>query len=565
MARATICDELNINSRSDVDKYIAGLYARFTFPTPEPATIENLPTSSLIQICSYLQPNELVNLAVSSRIWYFPAIKALYKKIVVTDNLDALHSVKITISKGFKNCGTVISASQFQELLLTISTNPYLASFVKSLTLNISEETINLIPLLSNIPGLQLRTLIAPRIPISYFTKRNNWDLRNVKRLAVSIKSVSPDALCFPQLESLKIYYSQSQHDQKNLRRLGKMLRKGRSLKRLHELEFVENSCNAKLALLNIFNDELDMNSLPSWTHFFDYIIKGKKPKKLRLDSLAIEGFVGDKAVQCVEKLSEAVELSELFNLQLHIREQSQTQSTASLNSIQDSAGQFLDLITQKTPSLESLAITPTTNFLLLQKDSIVKTLTVNLRHQLKNLLLVYESVSTGHSQIVHEAICKYQSKMERLLINDKSTEAIDRQLLFKCIQSNPALLKLYEHGLMYEQMLIDLLFSDVFLTDFLKLDENFIVNDHMLQFIEKTSGKGLNDFLWCFLNFNFSPVVSHNSQLIEQLRHLQYLNVLGISLVVRFSNGHLNHQLHELYYNTNGNMSIYSGLALAN
>ena len=102
MARATICDELNINSRSDVDKYIAGLYARFTFPTPEPATIENLPTSSLIQICSYLQPNELVNLAVSSRIWYFPAIKALYKKIVVTDNLDALHSVKITISKGFK-------------------------------------------------------------------------------------------------------------------------------------------------------------------------------------------------------------------------------------------------------------------------------------------------------------------------------------------------------------------------------------------------------------------------------------------------------------------------------
>ena len=145
------------------------------------------------------------------------------------------------------------------------------------------------------------------------------------------------------------------------------------------------------------------------------------------------------------------------------------------------------------------MAITPTTNFLLLQKDSIVKTLTVNLRHQLKNLLLVYESVSTGHSQIVHEAICKYQSKMERLLINDKSTEAIDRQLLFKCIQSNPALLKLYEHGLMYEQMLIDLLFSDVFLTDFLKLDENFIVNDHMLQFIEKTSGKGLNDFLWCF------------------------------------------------------------------
>lgn len=151
------------------------------------------------------------------------------------------------------------------------------------------------------------------------------------------------------------------------------MLRKGRSLKRLHELEFVENSCNAKLALLNIFNDELDMNSLPSWTHFFDYIIKGKNSKKLRLDSLAIEGFVGDKAVQCVEKLSEAVELSELFNLQLHIREQSQTHSTASLNSIQDSAGQFLDLITQKTPSLESLAITPTTNFLLLQKDSIVK------------------------------------------------------------------------------------------------------------------------------------------------------------------------------------------------
>ncbi|RCK63707.1 hypothetical protein Cantr_10616 [Candida viswanathii] len=564
MARVTTCDELNIGSKCDVDKYIAGLYNRFSFHTTTRASIETLPTFVLIEICSFLQPQDLVNLAASSRVWYFPAIKTLYKKIIVTDNLDALHSVKMAITKCYKNCGTVISASKFQELLITIGSNPYLASFVKSLTLNVNEETINLMPLLSNIPGLQLRTLIAPQIPVAYFTRKNSLDIRSIKRLAISSKYVGSEPLCFTQLESLKIYYNENQLDQQNLRKLGKMLRKGRSLWKLRELEFAEHACTSKLALLNLFNDELDMDALPTWTYFFDYVIKGKKPKKLLLDSLAIEGFVGDKAVECVEKLSEAVELSELFNLQLHIREQSQTQSTASINSIQDSAGQFLDLITQRTPSLESLAITPTADFLIYQKDSIIKTLTVNLRHQLKNLLLVYESISADHSQIIHEAICKFQSKMERLLINDRSTEAVDRQILLKCIQSNQSLLSLYEHGLLYEQMFIDFLFSDTFLTDFLKLDEDFIINDHMLQFIERTSGKGLNDFLWCFLNFNFSPVVSHNSKLIEQLSHLKYLNVLGISLVVRFRNGHLNDQLQELYYNTNGGLSIPSGLAVA-
>ena len=565
MTRATICDQLNIGSKCDVDKYIAGLYTRFSVPAPGPATIENLPIHLLVQICSFLQPEDLINLAVSSKIWYFPAIKILYKKIIVTDDLHALRSVKIAIMKCYKNCGTIISASKFQEFLLTISANRYLASFVKSLTLNVNEETINLIPLVSDIPGLQLRTLIAPQIPVSYFTVKGSLNIKNIKRLAISIKNVDPEPLCFSQLESLKIYYSQSQHDQKNLRRLGKMLRNGRSLKSLRELEFAEDSSNSKFALLNIFNDDLSMDALPSWTYFFDYIIKGKKIKKLLLDSLAIEGYVGDNAIECVKILSESVELSKLFNLQLHIREQRQTLSTAFLNSVQDSTGQFLDLITQETPSLESLAITPTTDFLIHQKNSIHQTLTVNLRHQLKNLLLVYESVSAEHSQIIHEAICKFQSKLERLLINDKSTEAIDRQILLKCIQSNQSLLNLYEHGLVYEQIFIDLLFSDICLTDFLKLDENFIINDHMLQFIEKTSGKGLNDFLWYFLNFNFCPVVCYNSKLIEQLRHLKYLNVLGIGLVVRYSNGHLNDQLYEFYYNTNGSLAIPSGLALVN
>lgn len=565
MTRATICDQLNIGSKCDVDKYIAGLYTRFNLQVPGPTTIENLPIHLLVQICSFLQPEDLINLAVSSKIWYFPAIKILYKKIIVSDDLDALRSVKLAVMKCYNNCGTIISASRFQEFLLTIRANPYLASFVKSLTLNVNEETINLIPLVSNIPGLQLRTLIAPQIPVSYFTVKGSLDIKNIKRLAISIKNVGTEPLCFSQLESLKIYYTQSQHDQKNLRRFGKMLRKGRSLKRLRELEFAEDSCNSKFALLNIFNDDLNMDSLPTWTYFFDYIIKGKKTKKLLLNSLAIEGYVGDKAIECVKVLSESVELSKLFNLQLHIREQRQTLSTPFLNSVEDSTGQFLDLITQETPSLESLAITPTTDFLIHQKNSILQTLTVNLRHQLKNLLLVYESVSAEHSQLIHEAICKCQSKLERLLINDKSTEAIDRQILLKCIQSNQSLLSLYEHGLLYEQIFIDLLFSDICLTDFLKLDENFIINDHMLQLIEKTSGKGLNDFLWCFLNFNFSPVVSYNSKLIEQLRHLKYLNVLGISLVVRYSNGHLNEQLYEFYHNMNDKSAIPSGLALVN
>ncbi|KAL6451026.1 hypothetical protein SBY92_001276 [Candida maltosa Xu316] len=548
-----MCNEPSIQYKCDYDIYITGLCNRFSLPSNKPATIKSIPTSILLDICSYLQQDDLINLALSSKQWTFPAIKVLFSKVIVTDDMNSISSVKKAVSKCSNYLGTVISISKFQELLISLNSNPQLAAMLKTLVLNVNEEVINLIPMLSTVKGLQLRTLIAPQIPISYFTKGNRLDMSKIKTLGVSVRDVGSEPLCFPQLESLKIYYTETHQDSKNLRRLGKLLRKGKSLRNLHELEFAEHPYNTTLALLNIINNDIEAETLPAWIHFFDYIIKGKVPKKLSLDSLAIKGFIGDKAVQCVAILTEAIELNELFNLQLHIKEQSPSHH--------DTTGQFLDLITQKTTSLESLAIAPTSACLISQQDSIIKTLSVNLRQQLKNLVLVYESVSVKHAQAINETICLYQENLERLLINDKSTERIDRHVLLKCIQSDQNLLQLYDHGMAYEQMLIDLLFSDILLTDFLKLDDQFIINDHMIRLVEKTSGKGLNEFLWYFFHFNVSKAVANNFNLIERLPNLKYLNVLGISLVVRLSNGDLNPDLQELYDKTNGRFSILTSL----
>ncbi|CAI5757386.1 unnamed protein product [Candida verbasci] len=312
--------------------------------------------------------------------------------------------------------------------------------------------------------------------------------------------------------------------------------------------------------MLNILNDGLPEftatylhNGLPTWIHFFESI----QDQKLVLDSLAIEGYIGETSSNCIEILSGAIDLSLLCNLQLKVKES--THSGSSHDHF-DSNLYFIDLLTQKTTALQSLGVNPSYNCLLCQQESILKVLTVNLSQQLSNLSVVFESSNVKYSQQINDAICNSQHKLERLLINDKSTEVFDRALLFKCINSNQSLISLYEHGLYYEQLIIDLLFRDVWLTDFIKLDEQFIINDQMIQFIQKTNGKGLDEFLLYFLHFAFSPVVASNFKLIGKLPKLKNLNVLGLSLSINYPNGTFNKSLQELYYVANGRY-ISSGL----
>ncbi|CAK9436899.1 uncharacterized protein LODBEIA_P14210 [Lodderomyces beijingensis] len=566
-------------------------------------TLYDLPSNILLHICSLLQQYDLANLCISSKVWSFAATSTLYSKIIVNDDITALTALRKVVTRYTKFFGTTISATSFQNLLYSIHSNPSLGRLVKSLILNVNQETLNLIshhvslvgnigrsaspsPMISQPSSpkssssftslasllddaevthpLRLNSLIAPQIPISFFTSGSWIELSKLTMLSVLISNYGNGTtpFCCPNLQKLKISYHDCPEDAEGLRNFGTMLRTTHSLDNLRELEFTEDREHDRVAMLDILgglNDVTNPN-LPTWLCFFDSITKGcrkmKEPqRRLVLDSLAIEGYVGSRAFECVGLLSNAVDLSLLVNLQLKITETTHAHHAHTDFAYCIDSSHFMYLLTRQTPELVSLAINPTFDCLACQMECITNTIVYNLPHQLRNLSVVFESPNVQASQSLNDVIYQHQHNLQRLLINDKATEVSDRSLLFKCINSRQSWLRLYDYGFIYERLISTLLFSDVWLTDFLKLDEDFIINDQTIQFIEKASGRGLNEYLCYFLHFAFSPVVASNFKLIGHLPKLRNLNVLGLSLVVHDHDGN-----QEVYYVANGKY-ISSGL----
>ncbi|CQB89113.1 Uncharacterised protein [Chlamydia trachomatis] len=175
-----------------------------------------------------------------------------------------------------------------------------MAGLLRSLSLDLNQESVNLILLLGIVRGLKLQSLVAPDIPFSYFSMQGRLNLGTIKMLAVSAKDVGLTPLQFNELESLKIFYNETSRDKTNIRQLCKVLNEGNSLSKLRHLEFSESLQIKTSTFLNITNDDLDLDSIPAWAHFFDYFSNGKITRKLNLDSLAIEGWVGKKAKECM-------------------------------------------------------------------------------------------------------------------------------------------------------------------------------------------------------------------------------------------------------------------------
>ncbi|KAI5962197.1 uncharacterized protein KGF55_003273 [Candida pseudojiufengensis] len=641
------CNNVGYNSDTDL---ILNISNKFTFNSESSkkpdfddtknsnhnSSIYKLPSNILLQICSHLQQNDLLNLSLSSKIWSFPATNSLYSKIIVHEDTSVVQTIKKAINKDQDNYGSLISIADFQRLLYSINNNPSLGRLIKNLIFNVSEETMNLLifttnlsvgpDLISsnnNIPkidstesmspaatettvpispasqhsstslssllsshgygnndhSIKLNSLIAPHVPIRYFFQNSSqFQISNVTMLSISIRDLSltdPLLLNFPHLQKLKMNYVDDEQDAVSLNMFGMALDLNNSLSNLRELEFVEQTSNDRLSMLNVLNNLSSSNciNLPTWVYFFQSLSSESSSKLLLLDSLAIEGYIGNKSIECIELLSKAIDLSYLANLQLKIIETTHINSIH--NDFTNTSNQFLNLITSKTTSLVSLAINPTFDCLNCQTKSIIQTIQLNLKNQLKNLSIKFESPTLEISQIINDTICKNQQNLERLLVNDKSTNLSDRSLLFKCIDSNQSLLNLYDYGLIYENLIINTLFDDVWLQDFLKLDENFIINDQMISFISKSNQRGLNEYLWYYLHFAFSPVVSSNFKLAGNLPNLKNLNVLGLHLIINNSSSStnkkqyknliyndLNYQrvLKEIFYVTNGNY-ISSGL----
>ena len=81
------------------------------------------------------------------------------------------------------------------------------------------------------------------------------------------------------------------------------------------------------------------------------------------------------KAKECMIRILSAVDLSKLNHLQLHVNEKYPK------NEQHASQRRLLDLITERTPALQSLAIKPTSDDLFIQHYTIIKTLKQNLVH----------------------------------------------------------------------------------------------------------------------------------------------------------------------------------------
>ena len=99
---------------------------------------------------------------------------------------------------------------------------------LRSLSLDLNQESVNLILLLGIVRGLKLQSLVAPDILFSYFSMQGRLNLGTIKMLAVSAKDVGLTPLQFNELESLKIFYNETSRDKTNIRQL--VLNEGNSL-----------------------------------------------------------------------------------------------------------------------------------------------------------------------------------------------------------------------------------------------------------------------------------------------------------------------------------------------
>lgn len=543
--------------------------------------LEGLPLIIQSKIFSYLDTGDVLNMCLVSKLVYFPAILQLYHRIIIWDDAEMISEVKKYTTLLEKNYGTLIHTSKLEQLLLVLCGSRKLALEVKCLVFigEIDSSQIMrsggdfLNPLTSlnenlheNLQGnaqisqipqpfqnhtignllhhtlfnhLKLHDFIFPSLPFSSLSSlTSSPNFNSIRSLSIScgLYNDNPTPLNLPNLTHLRVSYKNEKSFQISMEILASSLIS--SLPHVISLEFIESQDKEKLEILNSLNNlSLDQISV-TWVYFF--ISLRRRNVHLSLESLALDGNIGNQASDIAGLVAEVIDLSLLRDLQLNIQEKSHLQSThqefmESFQNFQESSPiptSFLSLLTIHTPSLEGLAINPTYNCLFCQHYSTIQTLQHILPHKLLDLLVNFESPSLHYANEIISAICNFQTRVCNLRVYDKSRAINDQRMLRKCLQSQE-LISLYEHALYYDDLIQNVLSQTTFTSQLSSLSDNFLINDVMLRFIELSAPAGLTEFLAYYLNFGFSPFISSRFDIIRKLPCLENLNLLGLHLFV--------------------------------
>lgn len=515
--------------------------------------LESLPYSILLLIFVHLKTKDLLNLCLLSKYTYLPAAVQLYKKIVIIDSYEKYDLLRAYLQDVSLNLGTFIRASNLAKLYQVINTRPKLCQIIKSIIyVNYSIDDNAVFDDLRRIlETVKLNEFFIPHVSlhdISLVTNRSAFD--SIQRLGITTGFVdfknSPAKLDLPLLSHLKIYYEGEDHE-KQMALLLNLL--GTSFDKLQFLEF-QKYISHDIQPLQELNQANNLRSSqaytpPAWVSFLQ-LYRRQSENKLHLTGLGIDGFIGNTGILILQLLSETIDLENLRHLQLNTREFTHGQSP---HFIQAFHSTFLYDISAKTPNLTKLAVNPTHDCLLCQRDCLLEVISRRFTNKLTTLVLNMELPDIKSSLLVNAAVSESQGNLINLKIFDKSKTFQDKSKLFGVFSEiSPQLKQLYEHAEYYEADIKKNLFSNYFLYDIESISSS-IVNEHSIQELltYRTNSIVIDDYMVAvidlvranpkFTQFLVQYLIDNkHADQIKNCPRLKYFQVLGFPIYIETS-----------------------------
>lgn len=401
-------------------------------PTPvrDSLSLEMLPVVLLEYIFDFLQTPHLLQICRLSKYFYLPAVNRLYKKLIITGDDLALNYAKSHLKNWNMNYGTAISPRNLPRLVGAIAPNIKLALLIRHVVVTCTNHTSHL-----------ARLLELTHVTTLYCTKPLS--------LPPHILGTIQDLLCAlggsiwgGQLRELRISHTNTVIDSKKYEDLAKALVASNTHASLRSLVLETADDERDLRRLNMINQSRGLGNGASWPIFFR-VLAGAGVK-LNLATLGFDGHFEGAAVSLAELLCLAVELDHLHTLELRCTEVLHGHGQHSSLSTT-----ILDELTQRTPLLRNLDVSPTDNCLTCQMASVSNTISKNLPNQLEQLLLVIESPIQASAESVRMLLIRHQPNLRKLKLVDRSSLAETRGALYQNLSLQDV--SLWEHGCFYQ------------------------------------------------------------------------------------------------------------------
>lgn len=383
----------------------------------EGVNLEMLPLVIITKIFTNLATSDLLNVCVSSRLLYVPAMMQLYKRIlIINDEDDQLYLfIKQMIDQLPSNFGTICKCKNMSKLSNVLKNKKIgnqvrLIIFVNDkLDFNNALNYEQLLRLTEQ--GNMLTEFINPCITADIADK---LELNHVRSLTFALKpcDLKRTQYNFPSLRSLTVLYENDPSNIKSMEQLALGLASSTVLDNLNELEFKELA-DMNLKALNEVNENLNKSSI--WIHFFTVL--QHHPKRYSLTKLVLDGAINSQGREIARVLNQRFDLTCLEELNLDIVEFSHLNEHHYENQ-----NDLLINMASYCTKLKKLAITPTFNCLKCQLELTINTLN-NLRGKLISLDVKFETLNYSHTKRIYHTILASQGNLQQLILYDKSNE----------------------------------------------------------------------------------------------------------------------------------------------